>query len=171
MRRIAIISKSDSTGGGASRVAEDLSAVMNERGHQAVHWCGRLAEERAAARRAYGAGVRLAQEALRAVGLLELVPVELVRILARIRLGRYDVVHFHDLGDAFSPWTVRAVAALVPTVWTFHGCSPFTGGCLYPMDCARFVRGCGACPQLGEWPLGRFDATATSARLKRPGRS
>jgi glycosyltransferase involved in cell wall biosynthesis len=61
------------------------------------------------------------------------------------RAGRFDVVHFHDLGDAFSPWTVLAVACLSPTVWTLRDCSPFTGGCLYPMDCGRFARGCGAC--------------------------
>jgi glycosyltransferase involved in cell wall biosynthesis len=87
--------------------------------------------------------------------------------MARLWAGRFDVVHFHDLGDAFSPWTVLAVACLVPTVWTLHDCSPFTGGCLYPMDCGRFTRECGACPRLGEWPLGWLDATALSARLKR----
>ena len=56
---------------------------------------------------------------------------------------------------------------MVPTIWTFHDCSPFMGGRLYPTDCGRFMRGCGACPRLGEWPLGWLDATALSARLKR----
>jgi glycosyltransferase involved in cell wall biosynthesis len=38
-------------------------------------------------------------------------------------------------------------------VWTFHDCSPFTGGCLYPMGCEKFESGCHHCPQLGQWPL------------------
>jgi hypothetical protein len=33
-------------------------------------------------------------------------------VVARLWAGRFDVVHFHDLGDAFSPWTVLAVALL-----------------------------------------------------------
>ncbi len=135
-------------------------------GHEAVHRCGRLPQGRDG-RLIYGRAVRVAQEGLRRAGLLELVPLEMPHVMARLWIGRFDVVHFHDLGDAFSPWTVLAVACLVPTVWTLHDCSPFTGGCLYPMDCGRFTRGCGACPRLGEWPLGWLDATALSARLKR----
>jgi glycosyltransferase involved in cell wall biosynthesis len=164
--RIALISKSDHRGGGASRVAEDLAAGLKARGHEAVHWCGRLPEARDA-RLIYGRAIRVAQEGLRRAGLLELVPLEMPHVLARLWAGRFDVVHFHDLGDAFSAWTVLAVASLVPTVWTLHDCSPFTGGCLYPIDCGRFTRGCGACPRLGEWPLGWLDATALSAHLKR----
>lgn len=36
-----------------------------------------------------------------------------------------------------------------PLVWTLHDMAPMTGGCHYPMDCARFTAGCGACPLLG----------------------
>jgi flavodoxin len=36
--KIAIVSKSDRIGGGASRVAEDLAAWLNDAGHQTDHF-------------------------------------------------------------------------------------------------------------------------------------
>ena len=84
--------------------------------------------------------------------------------------GHFDVVHFHDLASAISPATLRFFAARIPVVWTFHDCSPFTGGCLYPLGCERFRTRCGTeggCPQLGVWPLEtRFDRTGTLQAAK-----
>ena len=78
---------------------------------------------------------------------------EMLTLLRQRRLYEYDLVHVHDLSSAISPLTVRYVARRRPTVWTFRDCSPFTGGCLYPQDCTAYMRRCGHCPQLGQWPL------------------
>jgi glycosyltransferase involved in cell wall biosynthesis len=34
-----------------------------------------------------------------------------------------------------------------------HDFSGITGGCLNPGDCTKYEGGCGACPQVGRWPL------------------
>lgn len=46
-------------------------------------------------------------------------------------------------GGAFARLKGKAV------VWVLHDMNPFTGGCHYSMDCDRYTRACGACPQLG----------------------
>jgi glycosyltransferase involved in cell wall biosynthesis len=35
-----------------------------------------------------------------------------------------------------------------PLVWTAHDMWPFTGGCHYTQGCDRYMKSCGACPQL-----------------------
>ena len=53
------------------------------------------------------------------------------------------IARFFDIGRHFPrfPRTTRIV-------WTLHDMNPFTGGCHYAVDCARFHRQCGQCPQL-----------------------
>ncbi|MBF0523741.1 MAG: glycosyltransferase [Deltaproteobacteria bacterium] len=60
----------------------------------------------------------------------------------------YDLYHFHDISATFSPLAMRWIARRAPVVWTFHDCSPFTGGCMSPMDCTAYRTGCRNCPQL-----------------------
>jgi glycosyltransferase involved in cell wall biosynthesis/tetratricopeptide (TPR) repeat protein/GT2 family glycosyltransferase len=36
-----------------------------------------------------------------------------------------------------------------PIVWTLHDMNPFTGGCHYAGNCKKYMKDCGACPQLG----------------------
>ena len=80
----------------------------------------------------------------------------------------YSLYHFHDISSAVSPFGMRWLARRRPVVWTFHDCSPFTGGCLYPLGCERFKTRCGGCPQLGRWPLeGRWDFTGWMQDVKR----
>lgn len=169
--RIAQVSKADASGGGASRVAQELTALLRRAGHDAVHFASWWKAPRPDSRSLYGerlqAPIRRLHQLTKRFGLPELVPAELA-ILVREGVHRYDVVHFHDLSSAISPLTVFAMSHLVPTLWTVHDCSPFTAGCLYPLDCERFRAGCGACPQLGTWPLDtRRDLTALLHRVKR----
>ncbi len=56
----------------------------------------------------------------------------------------HSMFHFVDFGAFF-----RAVPERVPVVRTLHDMSFFTGGCHLDAGCGRYVRGCGACPQLG----------------------
>ena len=53
----------------------------------------------------------------------------------RRRLAAFDLVHIYDTWTVFSLWTTRWIAHRMPTCWTFHDCSAFTGGCLYMYDC------------------------------------
>lgn len=172
--KIAIVSKADATGGGASRVAADLAKVITERGYEAQHFAFRSAvgfskEIRPVngaplIRSAVGRAYELAERA----GFPDLIPFEMLSTVAVLK--EFDVVHFHDLTSAFNPLTVAAIAKTKPTAWTIHDCSPFTGGCLYPQvtECERYKVGCGDCSQLSTWPLSpRFDTTALGWKLKK----
>jgi glycosyltransferase involved in cell wall biosynthesis len=171
--RIAIVSKADSFGGGASRVAEDLAEAYRQRGHLAVHWVSWTKKGYdLGRRRLYG---ELWQRRLyrwsRAVKSWfapDLIPFELPNLYLQNLPGNYDVVHFHDISSAASPLTIGWFARRMPTLWTFHDCSPFTGGCLYPLDCERYRTGCSRCPQHGRWPIdSRFDYSALSRGVRR----
>lgn len=171
--KIAMLSKADSAGGGASSVAETLQEVLSRDGHDVIHFAAWSSKGFGGGRQPlYGGGrwwqkgVRAAHEVSRMAGLAEMVPFELPRLL-KAGVKDFDLLHFHDLSSAISPWTLYHLSRYVPVVWTIHDCSPFTGGCLYPMECERFRSHCGPCPSLGEWPLdSRFDFTHTMQRIK-----
>jgi glycosyltransferase involved in cell wall biosynthesis len=167
--KIAQISKADAFGGGASRVAEDLATQLNKRGFSADHWVswsGKGYDEHR--RPLYGKHerwVRKAHSLLKRVGLPEVLPLELATFDRHLD---YDLLHFHDLSSAIAPATLYFLSRHTPVLWTLHDCSPFTGGCLYPMDCNNFRSGCGNCPQLGEWPIDmHFDTTRLLQSIKR----
>jgi len=74
-----------------------------------------------------------------------------------------DVLHPHWIGDGFL--SLRRLAdSGKPVVWTLHDMWAFTGGCHYSRDCDQFMKGCGACPQLGSTNL--QDLSARSAIRK-----
>ncbi len=52
------------------------------------------------------------------------------------------IAHFVDL-PTFLP------QCQAPLVWTLHDMNTFTGGCHYALDCDKYQKQCGACPQLG----------------------
>lgn len=170
---IAEFSKSDITGGGASRVAEELAIGLRSTGVMCDHWSRLSSAGFDASTRfsLYGGWTSKHFSRLHRLfalaGYPELLPLELISII-RHGWREYDIFHFHDLSGAVSPYTLRWLSKRSPVIWTFHDCSPFTAGCLYPMDCDHYKLGCGNCPQLRQWPLvGRFDHTRTLAKIKR----
>jgi glycosyltransferase involved in cell wall biosynthesis len=171
--KIAIVSKADAGGGGASRVAEELAKHLRDADVDAVHFSAWGAGFNAGLHPLYGGRVArkatiLAHKTARKIGFGESVPFELPAALLALR--GFDLVHFHDTSSAFSPVTLLAASRMMPVVWTFHDCSPFTGGCIYPQisSCERYKIGCGQCPMTGEWPIdGKFDVTALSLKLRR----
>ncbi len=150
--KIAIVSKSDRIGGGASRVAEDLAAWLNDAGHQTDHFIAfNFKDPLSFQHSLYGEGtrVKLCKKIHRATnkfGFRELFPGEYGFNLSRV-IDNYDIVHFHDLYTAMSPVTVGLVSQRKP-IFTIHDCSAFTGGCMYPMGCEKFTSHCHKCPQL-----------------------
>lgn len=170
---VAIVSKSDRQGGGASLVAEDLADLLNRCGHRAEHWLlGPVSAPRSFQRVVGGRlGSRLVRRFhwfTRQLGFPDFVPIEF--LFFRNQFRRFSLVHFHDCSSAIANHTIRWTARRCPTVWTFHDCSPFTAGCLYPMECRAFERRCGGCPQIDRWPLGgrlRLDFTGILQDVKR----
>ncbi|OUL26017.1 glycosyl transferase group 1 [Nostoc sp. RF31YmG] len=172
--KIAIVSKSDKNGGGASRVAEDLAIWLNDEGHPTDHFVAfNFKEPLPFQHNLYGKGkqIKLCKKIHRVtnkLGFRELLPVEYWFNLSQI-IDDYDVVHFHDLYTAISPATLALASQSKPTFFTVHDCSAFTGGCLYPMGCEKFTRNCHNCPQLphGGWKNELRDRTREVQAIKR----
>ena len=172
--KIAVLSKSDASGGGASRVATELVDRLLASGYLADHWTARqYAPTHHPLKRLYGdrslidVTIRIGHAVLRRIGAPELWPVERFNS-SLMALRSYDIVHVHDISNALAVQTLMWLARFRPLVWTLHDCSPFTGGCLYPLDCLRFQDHCGHCPQKGTWPLrGWLDMTAAMHAHKR----
>ena len=167
--KICQVSKADSFGGGASRVAEELTQLLIEEGYGAEHWVSWTGAGYNEYRRPlYGSIERTIRRAhigaKMFLSMPEVIPFELPIFLRNDRWKRFDLFHFHDLSSAISPLTLHMLSRRRPVVWTIHDCSPFTGGCLYPMECGRFRTSCGSCPQIGQWPI---DAALDLTRLWR----
>lgn len=142
--KIAVLSRSDASGGGAGRVADELSAGLRTAGHRVLR----------VYRKGEPAGDRetVLLPALRGEqGLRQTLGVDLSSAPLLLLLARHGVemVHFHDHHMAFGLRTAQAIAERLPTCFTFHDYTGFTGGCLYPGACSRFERGCGSCPETG----------------------
>jgi glycosyltransferase involved in cell wall biosynthesis len=155
--RIRIISKATSLGGGGSRVAEELAAGLRRAGHEAVHLPGYYHhEDNEGTRHLYGKWcrkfIRATHDATARLGLQEILPVEFPTALRQGILGA-DIVHFHDINAVMSPLSVALASLFAKVVWTFHDCSPFTAGCLYPNECRAYETQCRRCPEKGSWPL------------------
>ena len=172
--KICEISKADKAGGGASAVAEMLSDDFRYSGLPTLHytyWADKGYDYYR--RNLYGEDRKLFcalnEKLKRELSLAEVFPFEANHLQSEIQKFGFDVVHFHDISSAISVRTLARLAKIVPTVWTLHDCSPFTGGCLYPMECRRYVlpQHCGKCPQLGSWPVDtKWDTTWINHRLK-----
>lgn len=172
--RVCIISKSDRRGGGASKVAAALSAALQcVDGIIAHHWMGDAHDGLPSyGRRLHGGGIaslgwRAAKAFSRLTGFPDFFTPEYLIHLAR-REHRYDVYHLHDVSATLSPLAIHWLAQHYPVAWTLHDCSSFTGGCLYPLDCSQYRKGCGRCPQLASWPqMSRLDMTRTIRRHRK----
>ncbi len=81
-----------------------------------------------------------------------------------------DIVHIHSLHGADSYAELSVVAKLsrkYPTVITLHDFWLMTGHCGCPLDCPRWLTGCGRCPDLNRYPSISRDATRWNYRHKK----
>lgn len=169
--KIAIVSKSNRFGGGASKVAEDLTTILNENGHFAHHYRRDLVNGYTnSSTCVYGKWEKIAKKVyykLKYFGFQEIIPFELIHLLNEIKKHDYDLIHFHDISSAISPFTLIYLSNRIPVIWTMHDCSPFTGGCLYPMNCEAYKSTCNNCPQKNNWLLsGKFDLAFIYLKIK-----
>jgi glycosyltransferase involved in cell wall biosynthesis len=69
-----------------------------------------------------------------------------------------DLINLHWIKN--SHVRIETIAKLGrPIIWTLHDMWAFTGGCHYDQNCGRYVKSCGACPQLksnNNWDLSRW---------------
>ena len=158
-------------GGGASRIAEELAEWLVAAGSKVIQFCGSpVGALKPFQAPLYSPGLagklsRGVHRLTRRLGLNEFVPLEFYSTLHHI-LNEFDVVHFHDLNLAISPFTLKLCSRRKAVVFTAHDCSCFTGGCVYPLMCEGYLASCGNCPQLSA--LGaKFDFTPANLRVNR----
>ncbi len=80
-----------------------------------------------------------------------------------------DIINLHlSHGSYFSTRALPRLSRRLPIVWTMHDMWAATGHCAFAAadGCDRWLSGCGQCPQLGDSPAVRYDATAALWRLK-----
>jgi len=168
--KVALVSKTNGSFGGASFFAENLGKWLGEAGHEVSQFC---VEPRRELRpyqkplRASGLAARFVRHAnwrARQLGMVEPFPWEYWFGL-RKTMTKFDLVHFHDLYMAISPRTLQSIARHKPVVLTLHDTSAFTGGCINPQGCRQFELQCGNCPQ--KFALGKFDFTRSNLRQVR----
>lgn len=154
--KLALISKAGIDGGGASKVACQLHELLRTDGSFSVdHWTGEHSPP--PPRRSLRGGrvgdllFRASRVASRKIGYPDFA--NITRRHPRPAEGDYSIYHVHDVSGTVSPLILAAWGRHTPLIWTFHDCSPFTGGCIYPMECQTYLHSCGDCPQLGRWPL------------------
>ncbi len=79
-----------------------------------------------------------------------------------------DVIHCHNLhGGYFDLRLFPGLSPQLPIVLTLHDSWLLTGHCSHSMECDRWKRGCGSCPDLTLYPAVARDATAHNWRRKR----
>jgi glycosyltransferase involved in cell wall biosynthesis len=142
--KIAVLSRSDASGGGAGRVADELSAGLRTAGHRVLRVYRK--GEPAGDRETVLLPALRGEQGLRQTLGIDLSSAPLLLLLARHGV---EMVHFHDHHMAFGLRTAQAISERLPTCFTFHDYTGFTGGCLYPGACSRYDRGCGSCPETG----------------------
>jgi len=161
--RIALISKADRFGGGASKIAEDLARELTAAGHTVVHfvsWTRQGYDNQR--RRLYGERWQRKfyrwSRAVKSWFAPDVIPFEWPNLYLQNMPNNFDIVHVHDISSAASPLSIRWLANQLPLLWTFHDCSGFTGGCVYFVDCDKYKTSCHNCPQHGIPPLdGKYD--------------
>lgn len=80
-----------------------------------------------------------------------------------------DLIHLHIIHGVpfFSLLLLPLITRRHKVVWTLHDPWIVTGHCVYPLDCQRWLEGCGSCPDLSlPFPI-RRDATSFMWRMKK----
>ncbi len=68
-------------------------------------------------------------------------------LAAKVEKNQPDIINLHWVCGGYMQ--VESVPKFnKPLVWALHDMWPFTGGCHYSEECARYTQSCGGCPQL-----------------------
>jgi glycosyltransferase involved in cell wall biosynthesis len=159
--KIAHISKSNRTGGGASKVAEYLSIHQKKLGYHTSHFTA-LEVDGASCLYKGRKFLSLLRKKLTHYGYLDCFDIE--SYIFKDIVKEYDILHFHDITHSFSPACLSKLSQKTKVVWTLHDMSPVTAGCIQPFSCKRYTTNCYDCPQGGKhkWPMSfkrKYDKT------------
>ena len=166
--KIAMISKADSLGGGASKIATLLTNSLPHDQIYVDHFT-RSTSVLTPTIPLYNNFEKKLYHRFLDFGIQEYFPFERKVLHSYDTLNQYDIFHFHDITSAVSPLSIKYFSDRGKKIlWTIHDCSVFTGGCLNPFECKQYLSLCKTCPQLNSFGLGRnFDFTSVFHRIKK----
>ena len=79
-----------------------------------------------------------------------------------------DIIHVHNpQGGYFQLTALNEISKQVPVLFTLHDPWMFTGHCSYFIECDRWLKGCGDCPDLNRRPSLKRDGTAFNWKRKK----
>lgn len=168
--KIAIVSRANAPGGGASRIAEDLTRGLLNSRQEAVHFCAQITgPAQPFQRELFPRGprsrlIRATQRRSAQLGLPLYLPIE-SSLLFRKTFAEFEVIHFHDHAATVSMGSIAELSRKKATFFTAHDFLHLTGGCIYPLGCKAYQSNCGSCPQKAG--IGRFDFTSTNQNRNR----
>ncbi len=143
--RIAVLSKADAFGGGASRIAVELTASLAACGVDVRHYAGWGGRQRLrdiyppevtpvfGTSRPLRVALKVGLAAQWFLGTPEAVPLEWPALRSSGLLDA-DLIHVHDITELMSARSLLWLSRRKPVVWTLHDYSPFTAGCIYPFE-------------------------------------
>ena len=169
--RIAFISPHDFKGG-ASRIGYYLFSGFRNLGHETAFFVGKqsLADQdvhqvqkfATKAQKYYGKVMRHINRELGHEHFYY--PNSTQQILS----WKPDIIHVHNpQGGYFQLTALKEISKQVPVLFTLHDPWMFTGHCSYFIECDRWLKGCGDCPDLNRRPSLKRDGTAFNWKRKK----
>lgn len=169
LRRIVHLNTED-FGGGAAKIASDLSHYQNGLGLSAKllvadkkvsNQSSEMIEKDASRRQHF---LEYAEKRLQWQDFFHL---SSFRIHQNYLVRLADIVHLHNLhGNYFSYLALPLLSNEKPVVWTLHDMHGITGHCSHSFSCERWQTGCGKCPDLSCYPKLTKDTTAFIYKAK-----
>lgn len=103
------------------------------------------------------------------LGLWCLFPISGLCLLFKKYYWNADVIHLQIIhGDRFFSLLLLPLLSMKhKIVWTLHDPWVLTGHCIYPMNCRRWMVGCGKCPNLSVPIQVRCDSTRFMYKIKK----
>src|SRR5690554_6590049 len=96
-----------------------------------------------------------------------------MKLIQEIKKIKPNIIHLHNLHGYYLNYEILfgyLSVVNIPTVWTFHDCSPITGHCVYfsYVDCEKWKTQCYSCPQKKGYPASYFiDRSKKNYNLKK----
>lgn len=149
--------------GGAARIVDSLMDGLTQKGYKtSLHSAATFQKFE------LGKTHRLSRETADEEGLLDLGIHNQEYFNFLMKSEKFSVIHLHNIhGGYFNFLDLPQLSKIAPLVWTLHDMWSFTGHCGAPLDCTRWLIGCGYCPYPEVYPRINKDRTNELHKIKK----
>jgi glycosyltransferase involved in cell wall biosynthesis len=167
---ISIINTHDQSGG-ASNIAFDLCAKLKDNYNirffvkfkkREFNWINEIKINK------YNLIESLLNEEAKKKGWINFAGFDAINLLNENHFNKSNIVHLHNLHENFlSPAIFSVLFENKKIIWTLHDEFVNTGHCGFSMNCNKWLKGCGECPDLSIYPSVKFDNTENVLKNKK----